>query len=1218
MQQRHCKSRVQRTLRRRYEIKGSQRRHLLEHLESRFLLAGDLIISGVIDGPLSGGTPKAIELYATSNIADLGRYAVGSANNGGGTDGPELILSGSATAGQFFYIASEATEFANFFGFSPDFTSSAANINGDDAIELFFDADADGITTPAASDDMVIDVFGEIDVDGTGQPWEHLDGWAYRVDNTGPDGNSFDATSWTFSGINALDGESNNAGASTPFPVGTYASSTSPTIQLPEIEISSGSVIANGDDSPASSDGTDFGSVVVGVSESRTFTVSNIGDASLNLTGAPLVSVSGSTAFSVSTQPASNTIAPNGSMSFTIVFIPDTAGTASATISVANSDADENPYTFAVSGKGVVAAAPQILIRGNGQLIGDGDSEPSVDDGTDFGTVNTTSSKLQTFVIDNSSGSATLTIDDITISATDASVFTVANIPANVPAGSSAEFDVTFSPSVNGPSTATVVVESNDSDTGMYDFGIRGVGKTVVSGEPGSVVFSEVMQNPSAVNDSVGEYFELWNTTSEPIDIDGWIIRDDATESESHTIDNGGSLVISPDGYLLLAVEGDTAINGGLSPDYVYSRISLGNGLDGLILTDAAGTTIDQVTWDDGATFPDPTGASMEFVQGSSNPATANDTGANWQTSTNLLPSGDSGTPGAANSASDPDEPDEPDGGTGTASILLDKFLWDINGSPALHHQVQVGDELIYSFNVTNDGEEVLTNVSVTDPLPGLVMDEEVAEPYIAYQQPALIPDDGILGPFASVDRELASDPFEAKAWDNFSFDDFTVIDALTWTGAYVEPFAMGLTPLTDFLIEVFSDDNGTPGTVQHSFHVDGGAAGVNDANVVSKPLAHTAENGGPAFEYMAMLPFTLLDPGEYWLAITALQTFPNPAGVIDPTWQWHLGSASGDGIFSYDDTFDDAGDNNNGEVDTEARPTTFEAGKDLAFTWHASRLVDFDGSLQPGEMVMFMGTYYVTQADIDAGGVTNTATANADSTGGQVSSSDTFQWNIDQELGLVIAPFANGMPMEGEVGPLVPANAAVSVTYQVTNTGNSTLYEVTLDDTMRGSVPQLNADSDESNDGMLSPGESWEFTVSEIAKEGPMHTAATVSGISATGQMIVETDSASFTGFMPDDQQPPTSCVPGDSDLDDDGQVGFSDFLLLSAQFGNVSVGNSADVDCNGVINFADFLQLSGDYGKVSETRISPTAVDEIFGQREDALTGRRPRNAGGRQVRA
>ena len=36
----------------------------------------------------------------------------------------------------------------------------------------------------------VIDVFGDIDVDGTGQSWEYLDGWAYRNNNTGPDGTS--------------------------------------------------------------------------------------------------------------------------------------------------------------------------------------------------------------------------------------------------------------------------------------------------------------------------------------------------------------------------------------------------------------------------------------------------------------------------------------------------------------------------------------------------------------------------------------------------------------------------------------------------------------------------------------------------------------------------------------------------------------------------------------------------------------------------------------------------------------------------------------------------------------------------------------------------------------------------------------------------------------------------------------------------------------------
>ncbi len=172
---------------------------------------GQLIITGVIDGPLSGGTPKAIELYATESIPDLSIYGVSSANNGGGATGnPELTLAGSAAAGDLIYVASESPQFEVFFGFAPDYTDDAANINGDDAIELF-------------KDGAVIDVFGDVNVDGTGQPWEHLDGWAYRVNSTGPDGSTFVIENWTFSGPNALDGESTNATAATPFPVGTYS-----------------------------------------------------------------------------------------------------------------------------------------------------------------------------------------------------------------------------------------------------------------------------------------------------------------------------------------------------------------------------------------------------------------------------------------------------------------------------------------------------------------------------------------------------------------------------------------------------------------------------------------------------------------------------------------------------------------------------------------------------------------------------------------------------------------------------------------------------------------------------------------------------------------------------------------------------------------------------------------------------------------------------------
>lgn len=171
----------------------------------------DLVITGVIDGPLTGGIPKAIELYVVNDIPDLSIFGVGSANNGGGSDGQEFTFPAvAATAGSFIYVATEAVAFTTFFGFAPDYISAtAASINGDDAIELF-------------ELGTVIDVFGDINVDGSGTPWDYLDGWAYRNNNTGPDGSTFVLANWYFSGINALDGETDNASAAIPFPIGTY------------------------------------------------------------------------------------------------------------------------------------------------------------------------------------------------------------------------------------------------------------------------------------------------------------------------------------------------------------------------------------------------------------------------------------------------------------------------------------------------------------------------------------------------------------------------------------------------------------------------------------------------------------------------------------------------------------------------------------------------------------------------------------------------------------------------------------------------------------------------------------------------------------------------------------------------------------------------------------------------------------------------------------
>ncbi len=178
---------------------------------ARAATAQDIILTGVIDGPLTGGVPKAVELFVLDQIDDLSVCGVGSANNGGGTDGEEFTFPAiSVPGGSFLYVTSQAEGFLSFFGFDADFTSGAVNINGDDAIELFCNG-------------LVVDIFGDIDVDASGTAWDHVDGWTYRNDNTGPDGNTFILANWSFSGINALDGETTNATAATPFPIGTFA-----------------------------------------------------------------------------------------------------------------------------------------------------------------------------------------------------------------------------------------------------------------------------------------------------------------------------------------------------------------------------------------------------------------------------------------------------------------------------------------------------------------------------------------------------------------------------------------------------------------------------------------------------------------------------------------------------------------------------------------------------------------------------------------------------------------------------------------------------------------------------------------------------------------------------------------------------------------------------------------------------------------------------------
>jgi hypothetical protein len=180
------------------------------------LPTNSMVITGVYDGSLSGGTPKGVEIYVLKDIADLTLFGVSSVSNGGGSTAGNVEFSfptGSATAGTFIYVATEAPNFNVFFGISPTHTSGSMGINGDDAIELY-------------ENGQIIDVYGDVDNDFSNEAYDYLDGWAYRKPNTGPEGTTFNSANWIYSGVGGLGGGTNNATATTPFPIGTYANTS--------------------------------------------------------------------------------------------------------------------------------------------------------------------------------------------------------------------------------------------------------------------------------------------------------------------------------------------------------------------------------------------------------------------------------------------------------------------------------------------------------------------------------------------------------------------------------------------------------------------------------------------------------------------------------------------------------------------------------------------------------------------------------------------------------------------------------------------------------------------------------------------------------------------------------------------------------------------------------------------------------------------------------
>ena len=110
------------------------------------------------------------------------------------------------------------------------------------------------------------------------------------------------------------------------------------------------------------------------------------------------------------------------------------------------------------------------------------------------------------------------------------------------------------------------------------------------------IVINEVLYNPGG-SDSGHEWVELYNKTSENIDVSGWMLEGGTSSFGTNTTIPDGT-IIPADGYYLIG-EDEVFFDLGYSPDVVDS-LGLGNGsssVDGVRLVDCNSIVIDTVLY---------------------------------------------------------------------------------------------------------------------------------------------------------------------------------------------------------------------------------------------------------------------------------------------------------------------------------------------------------------------------------------------------------------------------------------------------------------------------------------------------------------------------------------------------------------------------------------------------------------------------------------------
>jgi uncharacterized repeat protein (TIGR01451 family)/LPXTG-motif cell wall-anchored protein len=448
----------------------------------------------------------------------------------------------------------------------------------------------------------------------------------------------------------------------------------------------------------------------------------------------------------------------------------------------------------------------------------------------------------------------------------------------------------------------------------------------------------------------------------------------------------------------------------------------------------------------------------------------------------------------------------------------------DLVKSASLGGSGAVGDVIQYTFTATNTGNVPLTAVTITDPLPGLSA--------LTYSEWPGAPSE--LGPGDSVTATASYTLTQADV-DAGGVENTATVAGDPPTGEPVgatdeADVAVTPAPAIDLVKEASLEGDGAVGdTIAYSF------TATNTGNVtltdvaIDDPLPGLSE-----LVYSWPGEAGVLAPGD-WVTATATYALTQAdldAGGVDNTATVEGAPPTGEPVDATDDanvplegapaielvkeaTLD--GDGAVGDT-VEYSFTATNSGNvtltdvviedplpglsELSYEWPGE-----PGVLAPGDVVTATASYTLTQADVDAGGVDNTATVEgAPPTGEPVDATDDVTVPISQAPAIELVKDAS-LEGEGVVGD------TIEYSFTATNTGNVTLRDVAIDDPLPG-LSELSYGEWPGESGVLAPGDSVTATASYTLTQadldaGGVDNTATVEGTPPTGEPVDATDDA-------------------------------------------------------------------------------------------------------------